>query len=66
MKTELAIIAASVLGTIAFNEGRTSIPIHDPHLYKILSELEDKEMSAGTAVMRAWATSWHAANRKPN
>jgi hypothetical protein len=62
MKTETAIITAAVLGTIAFNEGRSSVPAHDPELLKVIGQRDKKEMGAGILILKAWTASWHAAN----
>jgi hypothetical protein len=62
MKTETAIITAAVLGTIAFNEGRTAVPAHDPELLKVIGQHEKKEMGASILILKAWIASWHAAN----
>jgi hypothetical protein len=60
MKIETAIFTAATLGTIAFNQGRTSVPIHDPAFYKLIKEHAwDGSM---TPVLKAWVSSWHAAN----
>ena len=62
MKTETAIITAAVLGTIAFNEGRSAVPAHDPELLKVIGQHEKKEMGASIPILKAWIASWHAAN----
>lgn len=62
MKTETAIFAAAVLGTIAFNEGRKAVPAHDKALMDIISQHEDKEFGACIPILAAWTKSWHAAN----
>ncbi len=62
MKTETAIITAAVLGTIAFNEGRSSAPCQDPELLKVIAQHEKKEMGSCIPLLKAWTKSWHAAN----
>lgn len=52
------VLAAAVLGTIAFNEGR-SVPCFDPKLMDLLNGLRVGE---GLPVLKAWTRSWDAAN----
>jgi hypothetical protein len=62
MKTEAAIITAQILGTVAFNKGRSAVPAHDPELLKVIEKHEIKEMGACIPILKAWLASWHAAN----
>jgi hypothetical protein len=62
MKTETAILAAAVLGTIAFNEGRKATPCQDKALMEIIANRENKEWGSTLPIMKAWSDAWHAAN----
>ena len=53
-----AIIQASILGTIAFNSGKKSIPVLDKELMEML-EIDGIDT---IAVLTAWSNAWHAAN----
>ena len=62
MTTQSAIFAASVLGTLAFKEGRKSIPAHDPELLKVIEQHDLKEIGDCIPILKAWASAWDAAN----
>lgn len=55
---ETKLFTASVLGTIAFSEGRKSIPCHDAKLMALLGGGFDEAIK----LMKAWSHAWHAAN----
>lgn len=59
-KTEIKLLEASVLGTIAFNEGRKAIPCHDAKLMDLLRGLPVGDEAL--RLLKAWNHSWHAAN----
>ena len=61
MTTNEAIATAAVLGTIAFNEGKTAIPYHDKNLIELIREYSTK-MGDSIPLLKAWSQSWHAAN----
>lgn len=54
-----SILQASVLGTIAFNSGKKSIPVLDKDFMRFL--LETPGINTLSAI-DAWAAAWHAAN----
>lgn len=53
-----AILHASVLGTIAFNSGKKSIPVLDKDFMTLLETPEVDTLAA----LNAWSAAWHAAN----
>jgi hypothetical protein len=57
MKKEIAIIKSAVLGTLAFKNGKKSIPAHDSELLKLIGE-----NNCTIDLLNAWINSWHAAN----
>jgi hypothetical protein len=57
MNKEIAIIKAATLGTIAFKNGKKSIPAIDPELLKLIGQND-----CTTDLLKAWINSWHAAN----
>jgi hypothetical protein len=59
---EQRVITAAVLGTIAFREGRPSVPCQDAALMDLLNGCVVGE---GIAPLKAWVRSWHAANLAP-
>lgn len=59
MSIETKILAAAVLGTIAFNEGKKRIPAMDKNLEPLLS---GNQIGEGIPVLKAWLESWDAAN----
>lgn len=66
MKATTQILAASVLGTIAFAAGMNAAPCLDSELMGMLAGRTVGETPQGEAssidLMRVWSTSWHAAN----
>ena len=59
MATETKILAASVLGTIAFKAGMKRVPALDKN---VLSLLAGNQIGEGIPVLKAWIASWDAAN----
>lgn len=53
---------ASKLGKQAFLQGKSSTPIQDKELVKLISENPDKTIGASTPIIDAWIKSWHKAN----
>ena len=47
---------ASILGSKAFNEGKTSVPWHDSNVRELLSGMGVGEGSY--EIMKAWGDSW--------
>lgn len=62
MTTQTAIMTASVLGTMAFNNGKAATPSLDSDLMNIIAQHENKEIGASIPIIKAWINSWHAAN----
>jgi hypothetical protein len=58
-ETERQVLTAAILGTIAFNEGRNSVPCLDPALIALL---KGNKVGESIAVLKAWTHSWDAAN----
>lgn len=59
MTTETKIIAAAVLGTVAFRAGKKRIPALDRDLAPLLA---GNQIGEGIPVLNAWLASWDAAN----
>ena len=53
-----SILAASILGTRAFSEGRKAIPAHDRAMLALMA----KNQGHGIPLMKAYHTAWHLAN----
>jgi hypothetical protein len=59
MTIETKIVAAAVLGTMAFNAGMKRIPAMDKNLEPLLA---GNQIGEGIPVLKAWIASWDAAN----
>ena len=57
---KIKIATAAVLGTLAFNAGMKCIPALDKDLAPLFDGMKIGEGAA--PIMKAWITSWHAAN----
>lgn len=53
-----SVLHASVLGTIAFNSGKKSVPVLDKDFMTLLGTPGIDTLSA----LSAWTEAWHAAN----
>ncbi len=60
MTTQEAIATASVLGTLAFKDGKKAIPAHDKNLMALIGE-NSTHMGWAIPVLKAWSKSFHAA-----
>ena len=61
MNNTTAIALAATLGTIAFNEGRSCVPVRDSKLMEILKE-RCVEIGSSIPFTSAFTKAWHAAN----
>jgi len=58
MNQETKILKAATLGTIAFKAGKKRIPALDKNLLALFAG----EIGSSVVLMKAWITSWDAAN----
>jgi len=61
MNNKTAITLAATLGTIAFNEGRSCVPVLDSKLMDIIKE-NCVEIGSSIKFTSAFSEAWHAAN----
>lgn len=61
MTTNVAIIAAALLGAAAFKAGKICAPCRDGKLLEIIGGMDDKKMGASIPVLAAWQDAFTAA-----
>ena len=54
MTTNVAIIAAALLGTAAFKSGKTCVPCRDGKLLEVIGGMDDKKIGSSIPVLAAW------------